>query len=175
MAWRYAEPALESPDSRMTLLLCHAALDGLLRLLGEGGSLLVPRVALLVQGSVAEGRRLRPLLRQWRELRGYTAHGQPMPEQTVLRFVDRYTPPTDPSAFQEYDLEMRQRCLRLLRRVYLSVLCLAVRTSDGSDGPIPGMTRTQILEQLDRASRNEPSTLHQLKIGVPDIVRSIGI
>ena len=36
MAWRYAVPALESPDSRMTLLLCHAALDGLLRLLGEG-------------------------------------------------------------------------------------------------------------------------------------------
>jgi len=175
MAWRYAVPAIESPDTRMALLLSYAAIDGLLRMRGEDDSRVSSRVARLIQAGAGEGRRIRRLMDRWRVLRGYAAHGHPMPEDVLLAFLEETALPTDLLSDRQYRIKMRRRCLQLLRRVFVVMLHLGVVLEGVPTHPEPRLARSQVLELLDRANQGDTSAVAELESLTPDWARAIGV
>ena len=175
LAWRYAVPAIDSPDVRMALLLSYAAIDGLLRARDEDDSRVSSRVARLIQAGAGEGRRIRRLMDRWRELRGLAAHGHPMPEDALLGFLEETALPTDLPSDRQFTIRMKRRCLQFLRRVFLTMLHLGVALEGTPIRPEPGLTRAQILELLDRANQGDASAVSKLESLTPKWANAIDI
>lgn len=175
MVWRYAEPAIDSPDARMTLLLSYAAIDGLLRTRGEDDPLVSSRVARLIQAEADEGRRIRRVMDRWRELRGYAAHGHPMPEDVLMGFLEEAALPTDLLSERQFTIKMRRRCLQLLRRVFVVMLHLGVSLEGTPSHAGPGLARSAILELLDRARRRDTAAVAELESLTPKWANAIDI
>jgi hypothetical protein len=175
MAWRYAVPAIDSPDARMTLLLSYAAIDGLLRTRDEDDSVISHRVARLIQGGVEEGRRIRRIMDRWRDLRGRAAHGHPMPENVLLGFVEELALPTDFLSDREFTVRMKGRCLRVLRRVFLAMLHLGVALEGTPSNAQPGLTRSAVLELVDRANQGDQTAASRIQSLTPNWARAIAL
>lgn len=173
----FMNPAIDSADSLMTVLLAYAGCEGLLREKEEDDSRFGPRLALPIGRDTAEQRRLRKVAARWMELRGFAAHGRRPPFEVMASFLEQHLTPEDLSGsllgVEKIRGHARSRASTLFRRVFLAILFSCVTISDGV--PRPSLTRDDVLEVLERAASGDGVARRQIASAVPQFVRDIGL
>ncbi len=172
----FIHSAIDVSDDLVTLVLAHAAVDGLLLHMRDPKSRFVPRLARLVQRDVEDGRSLRRVAKKWTELRDHGAHGE-YPESAIVdSFLERTPSEEDWILFRTGDPKIwnaaGRRAANILRRVFLGMLycCIAV---DDEDSLQPGLSRDEVVEVLERADSGDTLAKEEIAARVPQFVRDI--
>ena len=172
----FMDPAIDSADSLMTVLLAYAGCEGLLLQKEEDDSRFGPRLALLIGCDTGEQRRLRKVAARWMELRGFAAHGRRPPFEVRASFLEQQVSREDLSGsllgVEKIRGHARSRASTLFRRVFLAMLfcCIAL---DDDDSPRAQFTRDQVIAILERAASGDDAARWEIASMVPQFVRDI--
>lgn len=180
-ALSYIQASLESHDHVMTVLLMYSALEGMLLNRETDGNQIGPRIASLIGTSDENCRTISKFVNDLRELRGNVAHGRRPCATSVSNVLGQAITDAElannlPCLDYKLGMQLRHRCMDLLRRVFLAVLWLVIDAKPSSlpslpSGPQPELTRAEALETLEDARRNVSSAKALPAQKIPDVIR----
>lgn len=177
VAQTFMTPAIDTPDSLVTLLFAYAAIEGLLLKRDDDDSQLGSRLAILVRRDAYEGRRIRRILKRWRDIRGFAAHGTRPPIEAVTAFLEESASPEEMDAswlgMERTRAATQERAARLLRRAFLGLLWCCVALQDGVAHP--ALERDHVITLLAKAAGGNSGAIGEIRRRVPAMVREIGL
>ena len=169
-ALEYAEVALNTASPRVAVLTAYAGMESLLTKENEEHGDLVRRIRHLISGDLQDRRQTVRVLDQIHRVRGKIAHGH----QPARRDLERASGQQFTDSMWPEDQSWRAliaRCLTLLRRTIVAYVFCTVNAAvvDGQWVCKSALSRDELLDLLDSATKNDMDAARIIRERIPDI------